>query len=167
MERRPGAPHVLRGILTLARRYINKRGVGLCALSGVLFLGGGYYALGPSYLHNPVVTATVTACRGSGPARYCVGSWPDGHGGTDHGGIYGLPHGGLPHERVKVKATGDSSATTTLELSAGGWFFRELLAAIPVAVAVALAIFLYKRRRRFITENPDQLPELTPKQPSS
>ena len=140
--------------------YINRRGVALCVLSGALLAAGGYYALGPSYLHNPTVTATVIGCRGAGPNRYCIGRWPDG-GGTDHGGIAGLT-GANPGDRVTVKDTGDGSATTRLKLSPSGWFFRELLAAVPVAAGIVLAIFLYKRRRRFLTENPDQLPELDP-----
>ncbi len=139
--------------------YINRRGVAVAVLSVALLAGGAYYATGPSYLSNPVVTASVTNCQGKGADAYCTGHWLADNGVIHHGGIDGATRQQVG-ETVKVREKDDQSATTRLELGAGGWFFRELIAAIPLGLGIALAIYLYARRRRFTTENPDNLPGL-------
>ncbi len=139
--------------------YINRRGVAIAVLSVALLAGGVYYSTGPSYLSNPVVAASVTQCHGKGADAYCTGRWPGANGAIHRGGIEGVTPQQVG-EAVKVREKDDQSATTTLELGAGGWFFRELLAAIPVGLGITLAIYLYLRRQRFITENPDDLPSL-------
>jgi hypothetical protein len=138
---------------------INRRGVAVALVSGALVVGGLDFARGPSYLSNPVVTATVQSCLGTGSGRYCAGTWPAGNGATHHGGIEGDTrlHVG---DQVKVRAKDDSSVTTVLNLTAVEWVFRELVAALFVAGGIALGVLLYQRRKRYIAENPDQLPGL-------
>lgn len=143
--------------------YINKRGVAVAVVAAALVVGGAYYARGPSYLSNPVVTAHVTSCRGKGADMFCLGRWPAGHGASHHGAIEGATRRGA----VKVRPKDDSSATTTLHLSTTGWVVRELLAAILVAGGAAFGVLLYRRRHRYFRENPDDLPDLRPTDPDA
>ncbi|MGA8117659.1 MAG: hypothetical protein WCA46_28815 [Actinocatenispora sp.] len=131
----------------------------MAVVTGVLLVGGAYYATGPSYLSNPVVTATVQTCKGKGPDRFCTGTWPAGHGTTHHGGIDKVADA-QPGDHVQVRAKNDDSATTALKLSTGGWIFREALAGLVIAAGIALLVLLYVRRHRYITTNPDRRPDL-------
>ncbi|HEY3501561.1 MAG TPA: hypothetical protein VGN37_02105 [Actinocatenispora sp.] len=134
---------------------INRKGIAVAVLAVALAAFGVWYAFGPSYLSNPVVTATVKQCRGKAPDRFCVGAWPGGHGR-----IESLPAGADVGDQVRVKAKDDSSATTVLTLTPLWWAIREAASTILVGVAVVLVVYLVRRRRRYVAENPDDLEKL-------
>lgn len=134
---------------------INRKGIAVAVVAVVLTAAGIWYAVGPSYLSNPVVSASVKQCKGRGAERFCVGTWQGGHGG-----IEAVPDSAGAGDRVPVKAKDGSSATAKLALTTFDWIVRELVSAILLAVAAVLVVYLVRRRRRYVTENPDDLAKL-------